>query len=106
VLTLYAPAPPPPVAVIEENTEGLPGAHSGPCVDPPIPPPPTVTDALLLESVKEPAKYPPAPPPPERGLDPPPPAITKYSTGKLNVVPFLDSVGVIVNEVVSTLVKV
>jgi hypothetical protein len=53
-----------------------------------------------------PERYPPAPPPPPNGPPAPPPPTIKYSTGKIKVVPFLASFGVISNVEVPTAVKV
>jgi hypothetical protein len=81
------PPPPPPVDVIEPNTESLPLLPAGPDVVPAIaaPPAPTVTvigePAVIAYPVA--VLYPPAPPPPPPSQPTPPeppPATTRYST--------------------------
>ena len=82
---VYAPAPPPPIAVAKvSNTEGLPLDPR--VVDPSLPMPPAPTVMLYVVPVSKVAVLvisPPAPPPApalspgETPAPPPPPAITK-----------------------------
>jgi hypothetical protein len=105
--------PPPPFAVIPAKvllppTNPPPGLHC-PCgPGSPVPPSPTTTVKVPIPIFAlEIYTTPPPPPPPVSELPPPPPPPTKRtSTGKFEVVPFLDSIGATVKVALPVVVKV